>query len=265
MNDRFEKIETQLQRFIEENTARLFGALGIENKLAHRIVEAMQEGIKSGEDGKLVAPARYALYIHPHFAKDVRANIMLLDSLAGHLLESASQNDIYFPSDPAISVIPDSSIPQGDFEIHAILTGEVEEETKGITKQQLAENMDIPEKAFIIIGGDKIVSLEEHIINLGRSLDNQVVLDDARVSRKHAQLRAANGNYLLFDLDSSGGTFVNGERVTQATLQPGDVISVAGITMVYGEDAIRNLEETQEYIPSPESDKLNPDTLIIKD
>jgi hypothetical protein len=265
MNDRFEKIEAQLQRFIEENTARLFGTIGIENKLAHRLVEAMQEQLQSGEDGRLVAPDSYGLYIHPHFAKDVRANIALLDSLAGHLLETASQNGIYFPADPAISVIPDGSIPQGEFEIHAIITDEAEEQTKGITTDQLAESVAIPEKAFIIVGGDKIVSLEEHTINLGRSLDNQVVLDDARVSRRHAQLRAVNGYYILFDLDSSGGTFVNGERVTQATLQPGDVISAAGVTMVYGEDAIRTLDETQEYIPSPESDKLNPDTLIQED
>lgn len=265
MNDRFEKIEAQLQHFIEENTNRLFGATGIENMLAHRLVEAMQEQLQSGEDGRLIAPGQYALSIHPHFAKDVRANIALLDSLASHLLKSASENGIYFPANPVISVLANESIPQGEFEISAIIADEVEEQTKGIAVNPTGESTSIPAKAFIIIDGDKIVSLEKPIINLGRSLENHVVIDDARVSRQHAQIRAVNGNYLLFDLDSASGTFVNGERVTQATLQPGDVISTGGVSMVYGDEAFQTLEETHEYVPSAESGPVNPDPLNLDD
>jgi pSer/pThr/pTyr-binding forkhead associated (FHA) protein len=67
-------------------------------------------------------------------------------------------------------------------------------------------------------------------------MDNQLVIDDPRVSRLHALLRAVHGQHILCDLNSSGGTFINGQRITQQALRPGDVISLAGFTLIYGED-----------------------------
>jgi pSer/pThr/pTyr-binding forkhead associated (FHA) protein len=67
-------------------------------------------------------------------------------------------------------------------------------------------------------------------------LENQLVIDDPRVSRTHAQLRAIKGRYVVFDLNSTGGTFVNGQRTSQSALYPGDVISLAGVTLVFGQD-----------------------------
>jgi pSer/pThr/pTyr-binding forkhead associated (FHA) protein len=75
------------------------------------------------------------------------------------------------------------------------------------------------------------------VINLGRRADNHIVIDDPHVSRQHAQLRVIDNRYVIFDLESAGGTFVNNSRVEQATLFPGDVISLAGAELVYGQDA----------------------------
>lgn len=57
-----------------------------------------------------------------------------------------------------------------------------------------------------------------------------------RVSRTHAQLRAVHGHYVLFDLNSTGGTYVNGQRISQHALKAGDVISLSGVPLIYGED-----------------------------
>jgi pSer/pThr/pTyr-binding forkhead associated (FHA) protein len=59
---------------------------------------------------------------------------------------------------------------------------------------------------------------------------------DPRVSRAHAQIRAIRGQYVLFDLNSTGGTMVNGRRVHQCALKPGDVISLSGVPLIYGEE-----------------------------
>ncbi len=93
----------------------------------------------------------------------------------------------------------------------------------------------IPEEAFLVIGGIKVIPLTQAVVTIGRRVENTVVLDDPRVSRKHAELRAMKGRYVLYDLDSTGGSFVNGVRVAQSLLYPGDIISLAGVNLVYGQ------------------------------
>jgi pSer/pThr/pTyr-binding forkhead associated (FHA) protein len=95
---------------------------------------------------------------------------------------------------------------------------------------------NIPENAFLIIEGVKVHALDESVVNIGRRLENHLVIDDPRVSRNHAQLRAIKGRFVLFDLNSTGGTFVNGQRTSQTVLYPGDVISLAGVALIFGQD-----------------------------
>lgn len=69
-----------------------------------------------------------------------------------------------------------------------------------------------------------VVTLYDRI-TLGRSEDNDVVVDDERVSKHHAELlRNADGSIQVFDLDSTAGTFVNDERVHSHTARHGDRI-----------------------------------------
>jgi pSer/pThr/pTyr-binding forkhead associated (FHA) protein len=94
----------------------------------------------------------------------------------------------------------------------------------------------IPLNAFFIIDGVKIYPLFKAVINIGRRLENDLVIDDPRVSRNHAQLRAVEGNYVLFDLNSTAGTFVNGSRVNETIIYPNDSISLGGVTLTYYQD-----------------------------
>jgi len=96
--------------------------------------------------------------------------------------------------------------------------------------------ISLPENAFLIVDGTKVVPLNQSIISIGRSLDNVLVIDDPRVSRHHMQLRVINGHFVLFDLNSSGGTFLNGQRTNQAVIYAGDLISLAGVKLVFVHD-----------------------------
>jgi len=115
------------------------------------------------------------------------------------------------------------------------------------TNNEPESNDAIPENAFLIIEGMKIHPLKESVINVGRKLENHVVIDDPRISRTHAQLRVIKGHFVLFDLSSTGGTYVNGRRTSQTVLYPGDVISLAGVTLVFGQDIQR--EDRMETSP----------------
>ncbi len=88
----------------------------------------------------------------------------------------------------------------------------------------------------MIVNGDTTVEMTEPLVNLGRSRDNHVVLDDPYISRHHAQIRLRFGRYTLFDTQSQTGTYVNDSRVREHNLQTGDVIRMGKITMVYLED-----------------------------
>jgi S-DNA-T family DNA segregation ATPase FtsK/SpoIIIE len=61
---------------------------------------------------------------------------------------------------------------------------------------------------------------------IGRGPQAQANLTDPKVSRFHCQIQVQGDKVLLFDSGSAAGTWVNGERITQQELQPGDVISV---------------------------------------
>src|ERR1041385_8618407 len=94
----------------------------------------------------------------------------------------------------------------------------------------------IPPNAFFVIDGTRYHPLAKAVINIGRRLENDLVLDDPRVSRNHAQLQAIEGHYVLFDLNSPRGTFVNGSRITQAIIYPDDTISLGGVTLTFHQD-----------------------------
>ncbi len=163
-----------------------------------------------------------------------------LPTLASVLFEAAYDAGFAFPSPPEFRLIPDPAIATGKLRIEPGASAPKIEETgvlsvDGVEVKEPAELR--PVNAFLILNGNYVYPLGTGVLNFGRRLDNQIVIDDPRVSRSHAQLRAIRGRFVLFDLNSTGGTFVNGQRITQFTLRPGDVISLAGVTIIYGEEA----------------------------
>jgi pSer/pThr/pTyr-binding forkhead associated (FHA) protein len=69
-------------------------------------------------------------------------------------------------------------------------------------------------------------TIDQRVVVIGRSSDCDVHLDDANVSRRHAEVRRIGDGYSLVDLGSTNGTEVNGQRIQETALMNGDVISV---------------------------------------
>lgn len=82
---------------------------------------------------------------------------------------------------------------------------------------------------------------------IGRLDDNDLMLQDPSVSRHHAEIRRRrDGSYHVLDLDSMNGVFVNGKKVREAELNPGDVLDVGDVRMRLSTEHSANLagEET---------------------
>jgi hypothetical protein len=96
----------------------------------------------------------------------------------------------------------------------------------------------LPRRPFLIVDGRRQVALENSVVRIGRSRDNDVILDDRRVSRHHLELRwqSALSKFLCVDLNSSGGTKLNGYAIKECPLEAGDVISLGGCEVIYGEE-----------------------------
>ncbi|MBU0478335.1 FHA domain-containing protein [bacterium] len=64
---------------------------------------------------------------------------------------------------------------------------------------------------------------------IGRDEDNQLILDEVTVSRRHSKIRPQIDGYAIYDLNSRGGTFINGKSVQSQILKTGDEIGIANI------------------------------------
>jgi hypothetical protein len=73
---------------------------------------------------------------------------------------------------------------------------------------------------------DRRIPLDKDAMTVGRAEDNDIVVDDAEISRHHARLTRQGDNWLLEDLGSRNGTFVSGQRISgPVTLTPGAQVS----------------------------------------
>ena len=68
--------------------------------------------------------------------------------------------------------------------------------------------------------------LDAPVTAIGRHPDSDVFLDDITVSRRHVEISRDDGGYVLRDVGSLNGTYVNRERVDEARLQHGDEVQI---------------------------------------
>jgi predicted ATPase len=81
--------------------------------------------------------------------------------------------------------------------------------------------------------GPSAIPLNRMPLTIGRESNTDIVLDDPRVSRQHARLSYRARRIWLTDLRSSNGTFVNDTQIEEQALQPGDVISLGGLELIF--------------------------------
>ncbi|MGB0496552.1 MAG: FHA domain-containing protein [Kangiellaceae bacterium] len=114
---------------------------------------------------------------------------------------------------------------------------EVDEINKMVAKEIIesqSENANMP--ALIGVSSDvvgKQYILRKDKIEVGRRPSSDIVLTESSVSSMHAQVIQSEGEWKILNLLSSNGTFVNGDKVVDQILKPGDMVSFASSEFVF--------------------------------
>ncbi len=82
-------------------------------------------------------------------------------------------------------------------------------------------------------GAEQVYRLDREVIQIGRHVSNDIVVNDRRVSRHHAQVRFENGRFVIYDLGSLNGIGINRTTVRQHTLRDGDLVSVGSYDFIF--------------------------------
>ncbi|HLA97203.1 MAG TPA: FhaA domain-containing protein [Anaerolineales bacterium] len=237
-------LEARLQSLVEGGLDRLFTSNGLQQDLSQSLLQAMTADIKLQADGQKVAPNLYTIYLDSSRRVKIDPDIHFLDELAKYIENAGNQSGLEFLSPPVVRISEETSATVG-LQVKAQFSVEDIIQTSAMLPAGTQDQPAFPQKAYLIIDGTRIFPLDKSVINIGRRSDNHLIIAEARISRVHAQLRAIQGKYYIFDLNSSGGTFLNNQQIKQAILSPGDVISLAGIPLIYGQES-NELGETQK-------------------
>ena len=253
MNLNLDQLEERLQALIEVHLINYLPIKKEEGLLAQQLAATIQDNLNDDGDKK-IAPNIYTLAARPTLVAEWQDNPDLIRNFK-HVIETiATEAELEFTAPLAFSLAPDPTL--GPDEIKILASQRIDKiiETRGMEAQESGDEIDspsrqIPDDAFLIIHGSKIFPLKKSVLNIGRRMENDLRIDDPRISRKHAQLRAVNGRFVIFDLNSSGGTYVNNQRSHQSVLYPGDVISLAGVPLIYGQDNLSHQVDIGETAP----------------
>ena len=80
--------------------------------------------------------------------------------------------------------------------------------------------------------------LHGEIVTAGRHPESDIFLDDITVSRRHVEIRRTSTGHTVYDVGSLNGTYLNGTRIDEAQISPGDEVQIGKFKLIYlGPDA----------------------------
>jgi hypothetical protein len=235
-------LETKLADLVEGTFGRVFRSEVRPVELARKLAREMDEH-KTVSVSRTYVPNEYVIWLSPEDRERLE-NVegSLIDELSAYLLEHARREKLALLSRPQIEFKTDDELSLGEFGIQTRLVRPADEPGAGEGAQ--AEQADHgntmiystagrirgpveevqgtrPTRALLVAEGRRHVIPPGGAV-VGRSRECDVVLSDANVSRRHAEIRpAAAGNWTIADMGSTNGVRINGRQISGAELLNG--------------------------------------------
>jgi hypothetical protein len=258
MQDRLRLLEKDLRRLVEASFGHQPDLPFPVDAVSEQMVQEVENAIKRTEDGREFAPDQFTLSMHPTDAESLLKVMPRLQiDVTSRLREILGRLGYQTVRDPHVTLATDPTVGRWEVRVFAWHSSNPAQASSATGQAGEAGADRPPRGAFVIVEGKRHFPLTKPVITVGRRHDNDLILSDPHVSRRHAELRLLAGSYIIVDLGSTSGTYVNGRQIRQHILEPGDVISIAAIQIIYGEDAGGPPERTSPYAPphQPSSDR----------
>src|SRR5258708_15015346 len=246
-----ERLESMASRVIEGWSARLFRARLQPVQIAKRVIRAM-ESHQTLSLAKTFVPNRYVVSLSPgDYAEFEQYKRSLERDLAEAVLGRARDRGFTLLAYPTCECEEDEEVPPGDVRVacgrvdasgEEVPAGEAERRggaawghTMVLDRDALLREKPRAPRGSILAREGTVrreVDLTAEPVSVGRDPKNDIVLDDRRVSRRHAEVRLRLGRYTPYDLQSTNGTFVNGRRLAEMVLSDKDRITIGGAELV---------------------------------
>jgi len=220
-------------------------------QIAKRVIRAM-ETHQTISLAKTFVPNSYVVSLAPtDYAEFEQYKRSLERDLAEAVLGAARDRSFTLLAYPTVELEEDDDVSPGDVRVACALVDASGEEVPSNEPERLGgvaagHTMVLDRDALlsakprapqgVIVAREGSVKREVPLtadpITVGRDPRNDIVLDDRRVSRRHAEVRLRLGRYTLYDLQSTNGTFVNGRRIAEMVLSDEDRITIGGAELV---------------------------------
>jgi hypothetical protein len=245
------RFEDLAQRLIESSLARILRERLRSDEVLRALVRAIDDAHTLGPNGEPIAPNHFWVtlseqdlapleYHQPHLA----------DELAESVRQMIVQMGLRMDMPPRVLLQGMSDMPAHHLRVTARwIPPDLPVTDTAASPAQAAPAVVLPRRPFLIVDGRRQIALTIQHLRLGRSRESDIVVDDRRVSRHHAELRWQDETqkFLYVDLNSTGGTKLNGYPIQQCTLEAGDILSLGGVEIIYGEEF--ELQSTRANAP----------------
>jgi len=234
-------VERFFERLFERPSARLFRARLHPVQVLRGVERAMEHG-RRVEAGRTLVPDRFTVRLHPRDLAGLAPTDGLPIELASGALAFARRHGYVLVARPRVAVVADPTGHAGEARVEARFSdpssgpdlGELEASanqtrvfvapaTRGARATLAIREPNRPPRRLVADGGS---------LSIGRAETNGLVLADPRASRHHARLVARDGLLILTDLESTNGTRVNGQAVTELAIGEGDELLIGDSVIV---------------------------------
>ena len=242
-------LEAKLGGLVEGAFGRAFRTSVQPVELAHKLAKEMEDN-QMVSVSRVYVPNHYRVFLSPKDREQFASyEPALRKELSDYLLEHARQESFALSTRPQVEFHTDDRLDLGEFGIQAQLLAPPEEEqqpdapaapapsagdfghTMVYSPDREVRRLDpaLDRRQALLVGEGRRNVLGGNRVVVGRSREADIVLADPNVSRRHAELRRDESGWQVVDLGSTNGIKVNGRRVDQAGLSPGDQITI-GVT-----------------------------------